>query len=42
MDLNTIAFLALLVTLALLRFVKLHISKRRQEEMIRAGSGEGR
>lgn len=38
MDLSTIAFLALLVTVALLRFVELHISKRHQEEMIARGA----
>jgi methyltransferase len=40
MDLSTIAFLALLVTVALLRFVELHISKRHQEEMIARGAAK--
>jgi hypothetical protein len=40
MDLSTIAFLFLLLAVALLRFVELHFSKRHQEEMIARGAAK--
>jgi methyltransferase len=40
MDLSTIAFLALLFTVALLRIVELRISKRHQREMIARGAAK--
>jgi len=40
MDLSTIAFLFLLLAMALLRFVELHFSKRHQEEMIARGAAK--
>ena len=40
MDLSTIAFLALLLTVALLRFVELRISKQHQAEMIAQGAAK--
>jgi methyltransferase len=40
MDLSTIAFLALLLTVALLRIVELRISKRHQWEMIARGAAK--
>jgi methyltransferase len=40
MDLSTIAFLGLLLAVALLRFVELRISKRHQERMIAQGAAK--
>jgi methyltransferase len=40
MELSTIAFLVLLLAVALLRFVELRISKRHQEEMIARGAAK--
>ncbi len=40
MDLSTIAFLALLLAVALLRIVELRISKRHQEELIARGAAK--
>jgi methyltransferase len=40
MELSTIAFLGLLLTVALLRFVELRISKQHQEEMIARGAAK--
>jgi methyltransferase len=40
MDLSTIAFLALLLAVAMLRFVELRISKQHQEEMIARGAAK--
>ena len=40
MDLSTVAFLVLLLTVALLRLVELRISKRHQEEMIARGAAK--
>lgn len=40
MDLSTIAFLSLLLVVALLRFVELRISKRHQAEMIARGAAK--
>ena len=40
MDLSTIAFLALLLAVALLRLVELRISKRHQQEMIARGAAK--
>jgi methyltransferase len=40
MELSTIAFLALLLAVALLRFVELGISKRHQKEMIARGAAK--
>jgi methyltransferase len=40
MELSTIAFLALLLVVALLRFVELGISKRHQKEMIARGAAK--
>jgi len=40
MDLSVIAFLALLLAVALLRFVELRISRRHQQEMIARGAAK--
>jgi hypothetical protein len=40
MDLSAIAFLALLVAVALMRLVELHTSKRRREETIARGTAK--
>src|SRR5882724_5554260 len=40
MDLSVIAFLALLLAVALLRFVELRISRRHQREMIARGAAK--
>src|SRR2546422_1703967 len=40
MDLSVIAFLALLLAVALLRFVELHISRRHQQEMVARGAAK--
>src|SRR2546426_12051119 len=40
MDLSVIAFLALLLAVALLRLVELHISRRHQREMVARGAAK--
>ena len=40
MDLRVIAFLVLLLAVALLRFVELRISRRHQQEMIARGAAK--